>query len=55
MEVILKQDVANIGMAGSVVKVKDGFARNFLIPNNLAVPGTGANLARLAEEKKKKE
>jgi len=54
MEIILKQDVDNIGKAGSVVKVKDGFARNFLIPNNLAVPGTGANLARLEEEKKKR-
>lgn len=40
MEVILNKDVEKIGKAGSVVKVKDGFARNFLIPNGLAVPLT---------------
>lgn len=54
MEVILKQDVDKIGKAGSVVKVKDGFARNFLIPNGLAVPVTSGNLKRLEEEKLKK-
>jgi len=53
MEIILKQDVAKIGKAGSVVKVKDGFARNFLIPNGLAVPLTSSNLKHLEEEKKK--
>lgn len=54
MEVILKQDVDKIGSAGSVVKVKDGFARNFLLPNKLAVILTPANLKRLEEEKQNK-
>jgi len=54
MEVILKKDVEKIGKAGAVVKVKDGFARNFLIPNNLAVPVTQSNLKTLEQEKVKK-
>jgi len=55
MEVILKQDVDKIGKAGAVVKVKDGFARNFLIPNNLAVPLNPSNLKKLEQEKTKKD
>jgi len=54
MEVILKQDVNKIGKAGSIVKIKDGFARNFLIPNNLAVPVTASNIKMLEEEKKRR-
>jgi len=54
MEVILNQDVEKLGKAGAVVKVKEGFARNFLIPNNLAVPLTPASLKRLEQEKEKK-
>lgn len=54
MEVILKQDVAKLGKVGSVIKVKDGYARNFLIPNNLALPLTPPNLKKLEEEKKRK-
>ncbi len=54
MEVILKQDVDRIGKAGAVLKVKDGFARNFLLPNGLAVPLTPANLKKVEDEKKKK-
>ena len=53
MEVILSQDVAKLGKAGSVVKVKDGFARNFLLPNKLAVPVSPANLKTLEEKKLK--
>jgi large subunit ribosomal protein L9 len=53
MEVILSQDVAKLGKAGSVVKVKEGFARNFLIPNKLAVPLTKENLKRIEQEKEK--
>lgn len=52
MEVILKQDVDKIGRAGVVVKVKDGFARNFLIPNKLAIPVNATNIKMLNEEKK---
>ena len=49
MEVILKQDVQNLGYADDLVKVKDGYARNYLIPNLLAVPATPANKKMLAE------
>jgi len=54
MEVILNKDVDRIGKAGQVVKVKDGFARNFLIPNGLAVPLNAVNLKKLEEEKHQK-
>lgn len=54
MEVILKQDVDNIGKAGTVAKVKDGFARNFLIPNGLAIPLTSRNMQVLEQEKQRK-
>ncbi|HTY45114.1 MAG TPA: 50S ribosomal protein L9 [Patescibacteria group bacterium] len=54
MEVILNQDVDRLGKAGQVIKVKDGFARNFLIPNGLAVIMTSSNLKRLEEDRQKK-
>lgn len=54
MEVILRQDVSGLGKAGAVVKVKDGFARNFLIPNNLALVLNAANLKKLEAEKQSK-
>ena len=54
MEVILKQDVNKLGKSGSVVKVKKGFARNFLMPSGLAIPVTAANLKNLEQEKQKK-
>jgi len=54
VEVILNKDVDKIGKAGSVVKVKDGFARNFLIPNKLALPLTASNLKKLEEQKQQK-
>jgi large subunit ribosomal protein L9 len=54
MEVILKEDVNRLGKAGSVVKVKDGFASNFLIPNGLAVVLTASNLKQLEQEKQRK-
>ncbi len=44
MEVILKRDVAGLGSAGDVVKVKDGYARNYLIPKGLAVHATKSPL-----------
>lgn len=54
MEVILNQDVDKLGKAGQIVKVKDGFARNFLMPNGLALPLTSANLKKLEQEKQRK-
>ncbi|MFA5199560.1 MAG: 50S ribosomal protein L9 [Candidatus Omnitrophota bacterium] len=52
MEVILSKDVEKIGRQGEVVQVKEGFARNFLFPNNLARPATLASLKKLEEDKK---
>jgi large subunit ribosomal protein L9 len=53
MEVILLQDVDQIGKAGERVKVRDGFSRNFLIPKKLAVAATEGGL-RFMEAKKKR-
>jgi large subunit ribosomal protein L9 len=50
MEVILREDVQHLGSAGQVVKVKDGYARNFLLPKGLAYPATEANKKRIAHE-----
>lgn len=51
MEVILNKDVAAIGKTGQIVKVKEGFARNFLFPQNLAKPVTPGSLKILEQEK----
>jgi len=50
--VLLQADVENLGTGGEVVKVRPGFARNFLLPRGLAVPATASNLARVEELKK---
>ena len=54
-EIILKTDVQKVGKSGDIVKVKDGFARNFLIPKGLAVEMSSANLKKLEHEKEKKQ
>lgn len=54
MEVILKQDVKNLGYADEIVKVKDGYARNYLIPQGFAIPATESNRKQLAETKKQR-
>ncbi len=51
MEVILNKDLEKIGKAGAVVQVKEGFARNFLFPHNLAKPVTSGSLKKLEQEK----
>jgi len=51
MEVILSQEVEKLGKVGAVVKVKDGFARNFLFPKRLAYPATPGNLKRIEAQK----
>lgn len=51
MEVILREDVEKIGARGSVVKVADGYARNFLLPKRLAVPATDANKKIVEQER----
>ncbi len=50
MDVILRQDVDKLGSAGEVVTVKDGYARNFLLPRGLAYLATDGNKRRLASE-----
>jgi large subunit ribosomal protein L9 len=51
MEVILKEDVANLGHRGEVVKVADGYGRNFLLPRKLAMQATLANKAIIEQMK----
>ncbi len=55
MEVILIQDVDHLGRIGEVVKVKEGYARNLLLPKKLAFLATPANLKRIDQEKKKRQ
>ena len=50
MEIILREDVQHVGKAGEVVKVKDGYARNFLLPKGLAYLATEGNKKRIAFE-----
>src|SRR5256714_12455138 len=50
MEVILRENVQHLGAAGDVVKVKDGYARNYLLPKGLAYPATEANKKKIAYE-----
>ncbi len=52
MQIILKQDIENLGYKNDVVKVRDGYARNFLLPRGLAVTATEANLKVLKENLK---
>src|SRR5436853_7917320 len=51
IQVVLQSDVDNVGKSGELVKVRPGFARNFLIPRQLAVPATTAAVNRISHEK----
>ena len=61
MEILLKQDVENLGSAGDIVKVKPGYARNYLIPRGLAMPATpglrkqAAQIKQAAERRRLRE
>lgn len=55
MKVILRDDVEGRGKAGETVEVKSGFARNFLIPRNLAIPASRGNLRAIDEVRKQKD
>ncbi len=55
IKVILKDDVTGLGKAGDVKQVRDGFARNFLFPKNLALVVTDQALKQIAIDQKKKE
>lgn len=52
MEVILREDVKSLGKAGELVKVKPGYARNFLLPKGLAFEATEGNRKRILAESK---
>jgi large subunit ribosomal protein L9 len=52
MEVILREDVADLGSVGDVVKVKAGFARNYLLPRGLAVVADRRNIHALEHQKR---
>jgi len=52
MQIILREDVPNLGKAGEVVKVRDGFARNFLIPRKKAVIADAKNVKAIEVAKK---
>jgi large subunit ribosomal protein L9 len=51
MKLILREDVYNLGKSGELVSVKDGYARNYLLPRNLAMLASAANVRQLEHEK----
>ena len=52
MEVILREHVDNLGERGEIVKVADGYARNYLLPRKLALPATAGNRKHVERERK---
>jgi len=52
VQVILKQSVDHLGNAGEVVRVKPGFARNYLLPRGMALVATGSNLKQVEHERR---
>jgi large subunit ribosomal protein L9 len=52
IQVVLKDDVEKLGKSGEIVKVKPGYARNYLLPRGLAAPATRGNVAQVEHEKK---
>lgn len=55
MKVILTEDVVDVGNCGDTVEVKAGYARNYLLPRNLAIPATKGNLRAIDNVKEQKE
>lgn len=55
LKVVLRSDVAGIGKAGDLKQVKDGFARNYLFPRNLAAVATEQALKQIEQEQKKRQ
>ena len=51
IQLVLQHDVDNVGKSGDLVKVRPGYARNFLLPRSLAVPATRAQVNRITHEK----
>jgi large subunit ribosomal protein L9 len=52
IQVILQQDLKNLGKSGELVKVRPGYARNFLIPRSLALPATVHNIEQVEHEQR---
>ena len=52
MQVILKEDMDNLGKSGEVVNVRTGYGRNYLLPRGLAVLATAGDISRVEHEKK---
>jgi large subunit ribosomal protein L9 len=55
VELMLREDVEKLGKRGDVIKVAEGYGRNYLLPRGLAVPITDANKALIVRERKKHE
>ena len=55
MELLLAHDVKDLGKAGDIVSVKAGYARNYLVPQGLALVPTDANVRRVEEDRKRRE
>lgn len=52
VQVVLRDDIENLGRSGELVRVKPGYARNYLIPRGLAAPATHGNVAQIEHEKR---
>src|SRR4030095_5184714 len=52
MQVILRDDLDNLGKSGEVVNVKEGYARNYLLPRGLAIKATAGDIKRVEHEKR---
>jgi len=55
MKIILKEDLESLGKCGEVIQVKDGYARNYLFPKNLAIQATKGNLSSIEEITRQKK
>lgn len=55
MKIILREDIPELGEAGKTIEVKTGYGRNYLIPRNMAILATKANLASIGEIQKQKD
>ena len=53
IKIVLRENVPKLGKRGDIVAVKSGYARNFLIPMNIGLPASDANLMRIENEKRK--
>ena len=52
INVVLTEDLSNLGKSGELVRVRPGYARNYLVPRGLAIGATAANVARIQHEKR---